>query len=157
MSKFEENRTEIATVRVPQRKNTKWPPWRHQIRNFKNREKWHWQISVRSFVESFIKIGSSVWAWAVEVTQTHAHTHTFKMTEYKKKGVDQAIELSPKKIEEKILGTRGTGRSSAPKKRHRAIVCLFVCIWFIVSFITNDIGLRKMFNLYKLQSNLQTS
>ena len=58
--KFEENRTKIATVRVPQRKNTKWPPWRHQIRNFKNREKWHWQISVKSFVESFIKIGSSV-------------------------------------------------------------------------------------------------
>ena len=60
VSKFEENRIKIATVRVPQRKNTKWPPWRHQIRNFKNREKWHWQISVRWFVESFIKIGSSV-------------------------------------------------------------------------------------------------
>ena len=47
VSKFEENRTKIATVRVPQRKNAKWPPWRHQIRNFKNREKLHWQISVR--------------------------------------------------------------------------------------------------------------
>ena len=26
VSKFEENRTKIATVRVPQRKNAKWPP-----------------------------------------------------------------------------------------------------------------------------------
>ena len=41
-------------------------------------------------MESFIKIGPSV--WAVEMTHTHAHTHTqtpsvdykiFKLTEYK--------------------------------------------------------------------------
>ena len=48
--KFEENRTKIATVRVPQRVSAKWPLWRHQIRNFKNREKWHSQIYSRSFV-----------------------------------------------------------------------------------------------------------
>ena len=60
VSKFEENPTKIATVRVPQGINAKWPPWRHQIWTLENRKKCHWQISVRSFVESFIKIGSSV-------------------------------------------------------------------------------------------------
>ena len=31
---FEENRTKIATVRVPKRKSAKWPPWRRRFRNF---------------------------------------------------------------------------------------------------------------------------
>ena len=75
--KFEENRTKIATVRVPQRVSAKWPLWRHQIRNFKNREKWHSQIYSRSFVESFIKIGSSVWA----VEMTHTYRHTYRQTD----------------------------------------------------------------------------
>ena len=39
---------------------------------FKIRVKSHWQISSRSFVESFIKIGPSV--WAVEITHTDRHT-----------------------------------------------------------------------------------
>ena len=55
-------------------KRTKWPPWRHPFWIFKNREKCHWQISSRSFVESFIKIDQSV--WAVEMTHTHTQTQT---------------------------------------------------------------------------------
>ena len=35
---FEENRTKIATVRVPQRVSANWPLWRYQIRNIKNNE-----------------------------------------------------------------------------------------------------------------------
>ena len=54
-------------------KRTKWPPWRHPFWIFKIREKCHWQISSRSFVESFIKIDQSV--WAVEMTHTHRQTH----------------------------------------------------------------------------------
>ena len=94
MSNFEVNRTQIPTVRVPQRKLAKWPLWRHRFRNVKIWEKRTSQISVRSFVENLIKFGSAV--WAVALTQTHAHTHTHthtlgsiatysvKMTEYKK-------------------------------------------------------------------------
>ena len=80
--RFKQNWFKIATERVPQRKNAKWPPWRHRIWTLENRKKWHWQISVKWFVENFIKIGSSV--WAVEVThtdrQTHRHTATHTQT-----------------------------------------------------------------------------
>ena len=31
VSKFEANRTKIATMRVPHTKSAKWPPWRHRI------------------------------------------------------------------------------------------------------------------------------
>ena len=57
---FKENQCKIATMRVPEWKSTKWPLWCHWFRNVKNREKLHWQISARSFVESLIKIGLSV-------------------------------------------------------------------------------------------------
>ena len=64
--------------------------------NFKIRGKGTSQISVRSFVEHFIKIHPSVWAHALSHTDTHTHTyihiHTLgsiatysvKLTEYKK-------------------------------------------------------------------------
>ena len=55
-------------------KGTKWPSWRHPFWIFIIREKCHWQISSRSFVESFIKIDISV--WAVEMTHTRAQTDT---------------------------------------------------------------------------------
>ena len=60
VSKFEQNRTKIATVRVPPEKNAKWPPWRHQIEISKIWEKRHWPMSLRLFVWSFIKIGPAV-------------------------------------------------------------------------------------------------
>ena len=78
--KFEENRSKIATVRVPRRNSSKWPPWRHRFRNFKIREKWTSQISVRSFVENFIKIDPSVWAGELPHTYTHTHTQTHTHT-----------------------------------------------------------------------------
>ena len=86
----------IATVRVPRRKRSKWPPWRRRYRNLNIREKETLQISVRLFVENLIKIDPSVWAVALShaytYTYTHIHTHTLssiatysiKMTEYKK-------------------------------------------------------------------------
>jgi len=82
---FEENRSKIATVRVPEWKSTKWPPWRNPFCIFKYREKSQWQISARSSVKSFIKICLSV--WAVEITHTdrqtdrHTHTHTHTHTQ----------------------------------------------------------------------------
>ena len=36
---FQENRIKIATVRVPEWKNTIWPPWRHPFWIFKMQEK----------------------------------------------------------------------------------------------------------------------
>ena len=62
---FEENRSKIATMRVLERKSAKWPPWRHRFRNVKIREKWTSKLSVRSFVENFIKIDPFVWAAAL--------------------------------------------------------------------------------------------
>ena len=89
---------------MPKRKKAKWPPWRHRFRIFKIWEKWTLQISVRSYVENFIKIDPSVWAGELPHTHIHTHTHTdahththththtlgsiatysVKMTEYKK-------------------------------------------------------------------------
>ena len=74
---FEENRTKIATVRVPKRKSAKWPPWRHRFRIFKFWEKTTSQISVRSFVENFIEIHPSVWAVALSHTHRRTHIHTY--------------------------------------------------------------------------------
>ena len=75
---FEKNRSKIAAVRVPE---SKVQNGNHDVIDFKYfriRGKRHWQISARSFVESFIKIGLSI--WAVEITQidrqTDRHTHT---------------------------------------------------------------------------------
>ena len=80
--------------------NSKRPPWRHQIWTFKNRKIHHKQISLRSFVQSFIRIDTTVLAVELPHThrRTHIHTHTHtlihtpsvsiatysvKMTEYK--------------------------------------------------------------------------
>ena len=60
VSKFEKNRIKIATVRVPQRKVSKMAAMTSSFRIFKIREKRTSQISVRSFVENFIKINLSV-------------------------------------------------------------------------------------------------
>ena len=60
VSKSKENQSKIATVRVPESENAKWLSWGHQIKIFKNRKKIHKQMSVRSLVQSFIKIGSTV-------------------------------------------------------------------------------------------------
>ena len=49
--KLKENQIIIVTVRVAEWTSTKWRLWRHRFRNFKAREKSHWQISARSFVE----------------------------------------------------------------------------------------------------------
>merc|ERR1712115_174077 len=73
---FEGNRTKIATVRVPERKSAKMAAITSSFGNFKIREKWTLQISVRSFVENFIKIHPSVWAVALSHTHTHTHTYT---------------------------------------------------------------------------------
>ena len=92
-------------MRVPQRVSPKWPLLRHQIRNFKNREKRHLQIYSRSFVESFIKIGSFVWAVEMTHTDTHTDTHpgfdcnifshfnSVKMTEYNKHKNGEKIQI----------------------------------------------------------------
>ena len=97
---FEENRSKIATVRVPQRKSAKMAAMTSSFGNFKIRGKRTSQISVRSFVENFIKIDPSVWAGELphtdrqtdRQTDTHTHTHTHtlgsiatysvKLTEY---------------------------------------------------------------------------
>ena len=104
MLKFEEIEQKLRPWERPNEKNAKWPPWRHQFPNFKIWEKRTSQISVRSFVENFIKIDPSVWAAALPHTDTHTdtqtdtqhttHTHTYtlsstatysvKMTKYKK-------------------------------------------------------------------------
>ena len=58
--KFEENRTKITAMRVPHRKNAKWPPWRHQIEISKIWEKCHRPMSSRLFVWNFIEFGPAV-------------------------------------------------------------------------------------------------
>ena len=60
-------------MRLPYSKSKKWPLWRHPFQNSELQEKCHWQICSRSFVESFIKVGPSVWAVARLNTQTHTH------------------------------------------------------------------------------------
>ena len=79
LTNFEENRIKIATVRVPHRKASKMAAMTSSFRIFKIREKRTSQISVRSFVENFIKIDPSVWAGELPHTHTHtdAHTHTY--------------------------------------------------------------------------------
>ena len=87
--KFEQNRTKIATVRVPPEKNAKWPPWRHQIELSKIWEKWHWPLSSTLFVWNFIKIVPAV--WVLKPGQSGRQTwypwsiltYSFLMTEYK--------------------------------------------------------------------------
>ena len=85
-------------MRVPQRKSAKMAAMTSSFGNFKIGEKWTSQISVRSFVENFIKIHPSVWAVALSHTHTHTYIHTYihthtlgsiatysvKLTEYKK-------------------------------------------------------------------------
>ena len=51
-----------------------------RFRNFKIRETQTLQISVRSFVENFIKIDPSVWAVSLSHTYTHTHIHTHTHT-----------------------------------------------------------------------------
>ena len=76
LTNFEENQSKIATVRVPQRKASKMAAMTSSFRNFKIREKRTLQISVRSFVENFIKIDPSVWAGELPHTYRRTHTHT---------------------------------------------------------------------------------
>ena len=72
--KFEENRSKILRPwECRNRKQLKWPPWRHQIWIFKIGEKRTSLIYCRWFVESFIKIDPLV--WAVEMTQIDTHPH----------------------------------------------------------------------------------
>ena len=81
---FENNRSIIASVRVLSLKKSKWLPWRHRFRNFEIRESQTLQISVRSFLENFIKIAPSVWAvkitqidWQTDIqTDRHTYRHT---------------------------------------------------------------------------------
>ena len=81
---FANNRSIIAFVRVLSLKKSKWPPWRHRFWNFKIWERWTLQISIRSFLENFIKIASSVWAvkmtqidWQTDIqTDRHTYSHT---------------------------------------------------------------------------------
>ena len=74
LTNFEENRSKIATVRVPHRKASKMAAMTSSFRIFKIREKRTSQISVRSFVENFIKIDPTIWAAALPHTHTHTHT-----------------------------------------------------------------------------------
>ena len=86
-------------MRVPQRKTSKKPLWRHQIKIIKIWEKCHLKFLLRLCGPSFIKIGWKLWKLKTRTdAQTHTHTQTHRqgsswdnifspeMTEYKNIG-----------------------------------------------------------------------
>ena len=79
---LKKNRSKIATLKVPERENAKWPPRRHQIQIFKNRNN-NCQIMAAKFNQNrHNRLGCRASTYrhtdrnAYDIHYTHTHTHT---------------------------------------------------------------------------------